>query len=113
MLVGVTIKSIAALVAFSLYLAWHGSLPRPADFPSGSVRWYVLAGLASAGFMLAYYAGLSVSRVSVVVPIMQTSPLLVVLASAVFLRRSEKVTPRLATAAAVIVAGAITVTYFG
>ena len=112
-LVGVTIKTGSALVAFTLYLAWRGSLPRPADLATGGVRWYVLAGLSSAVFMLAYYAALAVSRVSVVVPIMQTSPLIVVLLSAAFLRRIETVTLRLVTAAAVIVAGGVTVTYFG
>lgn len=112
-LVGVSIKAITALVVFVSYLAWRGSLPRPSELPAGDVRWYVLAGLSSTVFLLSYYAGLAASRVSVVVPIMQTSPLLVVIVSALFLRQIETVTLRLVAAAGIIVAGGITVTLFG
>ncbi len=112
-LVGLTIKTIAALGVFVGYLAWQDSIPRPSDLPRGEVRWYVLAGVMSTSFLLAYYAGLSVSRVAIVVPIMQTSPLLVLLASAVLLQGVERVTPRLVLAATIVVVGAITVTLGG
>lgn len=112
-LVGLTIKTVGAFVVFLFYLAWRGEVPRPSGIPRGEVRWYVLAGLANTGFLLAYYAGLSISRVGVVVPITQMSPLLVMAASAVFLRKVETVTPRLVAGAVVIVTGGITVTLFG
>lgn len=112
-LVGLTIKTAAALVVFLCYLWWRGDLPRRADIPFGEIRWYALAGLANTGFLVAYYAGLSVSRVGIVVPITQMSPLLVVGASAVFLRRIETVTPRLVAGVGIIVAGGITVTLTG
>ena len=109
-LVGLLIKSLSALLVYASYLRVRNALPAPSTFRTPDFRWYVLAGVASTGFLLAYYAGLSVSTVGVVVPIMQTSPLFVIAASALFLRDVETVTPRLVAAAAVIVAGGIVVT---
>jgi drug/metabolite transporter (DMT)-like permease len=111
--VGLTIKTIAALSVFVLYLIWRDSLPGREDVFNEDFRWVVLAGLSSTGFLLAYYAGLSVSRVSIVVPIVQTSPLLVVAMSIVFLSRLERVTPKLIVSATIIVAGGIIVTLAG
>lgn len=112
-LVGLAIKSVTALIVVVGYLTVRGTVPRPTEIPRSDLRWYVLAGISSTGFLLMYYAGLSVSRVGIVVPIMQTSPLLVILGSAVFLRRIETVTPKLVTAAAIIVGGSVIVTVFG
>lgn len=70
------------------------------------------AGLANTGFLAAYYAGLSVSTVGVVVPIMQTSPLVVAAVSAVYFRGLERVTPVLVAGSAVVV-GAALVSVFG
>lgn len=112
-LVGVALKSAAGAVFFIAYLAWRDSIPRPSDLPAGDLRWYVLAGLASTAFTLVFYMGLSVSRVVVVVPLMQTSPLIVTAALAVFVRDLERVPPRLVAAAGVVAAGAITVTLTG
>lgn len=112
-LVGLAIKSMAALVVVTGYLAARGTLPTPTDLPRRELQWYLLAGISSAVFLLMYYAGLNVSRVGIVVPIMQTSPLLVILGSALFFRRIETVTPKLVTAAVIIVAGSIVVTLFG
>lgn len=112
-LVGLAIKTVTAFVAYLAYLRWRNQVPSVAELRAGRIQWYLLAGLANTGFLLAYYAGLSVSRVSVVVPIMYTSPFLVILLSAIFLRRLETVTPRLIVAASVIVAGGITVTLTG
>jgi len=110
---GLAIKTIAALAAFLAYLRARGTVPRVWELPGDALKWSVVAGLANTGFLLAYYAGLEVSRVGVVVPIMQTSPLIVIAVSAVFLGRLERVTPRLVGAAAVIVAGGILVTLAG
>jgi drug/metabolite transporter, DME family len=110
---GLAIKTAAALVVFVGYLRWKRALPTRASVPPGALKWYLLAGVASTSFLLAYYAGLAVSRVSVVVPIMQTSPLIVVAVSAIVLRQVETVTPRLVAAACVIVSGGITVTLAG
>ncbi|QLG61725.1 DMT family transporter [Halorarum salinum] len=111
--VGLTVKTLAAFVVIVAYLAWRDSIPRPGDVPRRELGWYVLAGTMSTGFLLAYYAGLAVSRVGIVVPIMQTSPLLVILASAVLLKGVERVTPRLVVGALTVVAGAVVVTLTG
>lgn len=112
-LVGLSIKSVTALLVMVLYLAVRRSLPGLGDLATDDGRWIVLAGVANTAFLLFYYAGLAVSNVSVVVPIMQTSPVLVLAASALFLRRIETVTPRLVAAAGIIVAGSVTVTVYG
>lgn len=112
-LVGATIQSTTATAFLLAFLAWRRSIPRWTELPTGDVRWYLLSGVASAVTILAYYAGLSVSRVGIVVPISQTSPLLVVALSALFLQNLERVTLRLAVASGVIIAGAIAVTVAG
>lgn len=109
-LVGVTIKVAAALVVFAGYLAARGELPTLAGVGRSDMRWHVAAGVASTVFLVAYYAALVRAPVVIVVPIMQSSPLLVVLVSLVFLQRIERVTWRLGAAAAVIVVGDVLVT---
>lgn len=112
-LTGLAIKTLTATVAFLGYLRWRGALPARASITNRNARWFVGAGLANTGFLLAYYAALEITPVVLVVPIMQTSPLLVLALSAVFLRRLERVTWRLAAAACVVIAGAIVVTIAG
>jgi DME family drug/metabolite transporter len=112
-LVGLSIKSISAFVIYYLYLRWRHTLPRLHEIPSTDFLWYILAGLFNTGFLLAYYAGLTVSSVGVVVPIMQTSPLIVIGISALFLRDIETVTPRILAAACIIIMGSVIVTLTG
>jgi len=111
-LVGVSFKVAAATVGFLGYLWWRDELPSVSSVGS-DLRWFAAAGLANTIFVVAYYTALSVASVNIVVPIVQTSPLLIVLISAVVLRRYEKVTLRLAAAATIVVAGAIGVTLLG
>lgn len=112
-LVGATIQSMTATTFLLAFLAWRRSVPHWSNLPTGDVRWYLLSGVASAATILAYYAGLSVSRVGIVVPISQTSPLLVVALSMLFLKNHERVTLRLVVASCVIIAGAMAVTVAG
>lgn len=111
--VGLTIKTVSALTIYIGYLTWQGTLPTSRRLRDADILWYVFAGLSNSVFMLAYYAGLSIASVAVVVPIMQTSPLIVVAFSAVFLRKLERVTPKLLAAAGIIVVGGILVTLTG
>lgn len=112
-IVGLSIKSVIPLVLFAGFLGYRGQFPGYSELPTGSVRWFVLAGVASVGFLLAYYSGLHVSRVGVVVPIMQTSPLVVAAVSAVYLQDIERVTPRLLVASGIVVVGAVLVIVLG
>lgn len=110
--VGLAVKTVAASAVFGTYLGLRGELPAR-ETVAVDGRWVVAAGIANTAFLLAYYAGLSVARVSVVVPIMQTSPLLVAGASVLFLRGVERVTVPLVAGSSIVVAGAIAVTLFG
>lgn len=110
---GLTIKSVVPLILFSSFLLFRGQFPRYQEIPSESARWYVLAGVASVGFLLAYYSGLHVSRVGIIVPIMQTSPLLVAAISAIYLQDIERVTFRLLAASGIVVVGAILIVLLG
>jgi drug/metabolite transporter (DMT)-like permease len=111
-LVGLAIKTVSATVAWAGYVTWRDSVPlRNLDWDDR--WWFLLVGLTSSGFLLAYYAGIAVSRVGLVVPIMQTSPLIVLAISAAFLRDVERVTPRLVVAASIVVVGAVGVTVGG
>ena len=109
-LVGLAIKTVAATIGFAAYLRYRDTLPSPRSLRTGNTRWYLLAGLSNTGFLLAYYSALSIAPVVLVAPIMQLSPLLVVVLSAVFLKRLERVTPRLVAASLIVVAGAVAVT---
>jgi uncharacterized membrane protein len=64
-------------------------------------------------FLFFYYAALELAPVTFVVPIVSTSPIVVVVLSRLFLPRLERVTPRLVAAAGVVVIGVIAVALSG
>lgn len=110
---GVMLRIVVAAVAFLTYLRLRNSLPSPARLWRSNSRWYLFAGVANTSFLLSYYAALEVAPVSLVVPIVQTSPLVVMVLSLLFLpARLERVTWRLASGASIVVAGAVLVTLF-
>ena len=110
---GVTVMAIAGAVGFVAYLVWARVLSR-VSLRSGSTGWYVGAGVSSTVGLVAYFAALEVAPVVVVVPILQTTPLLVVVLSALFLpSQLERVTAKVTAAAAVVVVGAIVVSLSG
>lgn len=111
-LVGLAIKTVSATVAWAGFVAWRTATPL-GNLETADAWWFVLVGVTSSGFLLAYYAGIAVSRVGIVVPIMQTSPLIVLAVSAVFLDDVERVTPRLVLAVCIVVLGAVAVTIGG
>ena len=112
-MVGLAIKTLAALAALVGYLGWRGSLSGLRGRVRQNRRWYLAAGVAYTVFLVAFYLGLEAAPVVVVIPIFQTSPLFVILLSAVFLRRMERITPRLVAGASVVIAGAAVVTIYG
>ena len=112
-LVGLTIKTLVASVGLVGFQWSRGAMPSVTDLRDGNLRWYVAAGVASTGFLVAYYSALEIAPVVVVTPIMQTSPLLVVLFSVVFLRGLERVTWRIGAAATLVVGGAMVITVVG
>lgn len=111
---GLVVKTVAAAIGFLAYLWWTRGVPGPGDIARQEYPWLIGAGLANTWFLLAYYGALELEPVSVVVPLVQSSPLLVILVSILFVRDDlERVTWRLAIGAAVVVAGAIGVTVLG
>lgn len=113
LVLGLLIKILTASVGFFGYLWWAGEFPDPETMSRTNLKWYVAAGLANTGFLVSYYYALSVSPVVLVVPIVQTSPLIVIAISYLFLQRLERVTLRLAAAATIVVLGAMLVTIHG
>ena len=113
-LVGLGISLPSAGVGYVALLRLRGTLPTVVEVRRSTSAWlYVAAGAGTTVFMVAFYSGLAVAPVNVVVPIVQTSPLVVVIVSALALRGHERITPRLVAAAIVVVAGAVGVTLLG
>lgn len=112
LLVGLALKTVAAVLGAAAYLRWQGVSVTLTPLRRGATPWYLLAGIANSTFLLSYYAALDVSRVVVVVPIVQASPLVIALFSWLFLPRLEQVTWQVVAAAMLIVAGAGTVTVY-
>lgn len=104
---GVAVKVTAAWVGVVAYLLMTGNgrlmwIPR-----TRQTSWYLAAGVTSALGIIAYFAALEVSPVVIVVPLIQTSPLIVLLLSWLFMpQRLERLTLRLFAAAVVVVLGA-------
>lgn len=111
-LVGLSISLVAAGVGYVGFLRARNALPT-VEGVRPHLPGFALAGVGATLFMLAFYASLAVAPVNVVVPIIQSSPILIVGTSAVLLRKQELITPRLLAAVAVVVAGAIGVTLLG
>lgn len=109
--VGLLVKTVAASLAFTIYLRWRSKLPRIMELRSNNTRWFVFAGVANTVFLLSYYGALSLAPVNLVVPITITSTLFVVILSTIFLpQRLERVTWRLVMAAATVVIGVLVIT---
>lgn len=110
---GIVIMASAATIGFGGYLVWTGSLRR-IPVRSASTAWYVAGGLSTTLAFVAYFAALEVAPVVIVMPLLQLTPLLVVVFSALFLpRRLERVTWRVGASALVVVIGATLVSVSG
>jgi DME family drug/metabolite transporter len=110
-LTGLTVKTLSAGLGFLVYLWWTDSLPNPTGFDRRELPWMVGAGVANTVFLLGYYGALELEPVSLVVPLVQSSPLVVILLSVLFVSDDlERITWRLVLGALVAVVGAIGVT---
>jgi drug/metabolite transporter (DMT)-like permease len=114
LLPGFAIKATVATLGFVGYLRFSGARPMESFRRSPELKWYLGADVTSTVGIGAYFAALEITPVVIVVPLLQTSPLLVVVLSAIFLpRRLERVTWRLVAAACVVVIGATVVSLSG
>ena len=111
--VGLSIKVFAASVGFLGYLWYVDRLPAFRSVARASSHWFVAAGIVNTGFLYTYFMALERTAVSIVVPIVQTSPLLVALIAYLALSHRERVTKQTAAAAIVVVTGAIVITLYG
>ena len=113
-LVGLVVKSTAAVGGIGLYLWWRDALPSRSVVRGTDGRWFVLAGITNTAFLFGYYVALSIAPVNVVSPIIVTNTLFVVVLSALFMpERLERVTWRIAAASAVVVTGVLLITVYG
>lgn len=111
--VGLTVKTVAAVLGFLGYLWWADALPDSSRIRRTDLHWFLLAGVASTLFLLGYYLGIAIAPVSVVVPIIVANPLFVVLFSALFVPdRLERITWPLLVASLVVVVGVVAITVF-
>lgn len=110
LLVGLSVTLLSNAVGFSFFLWWRDELPNLTEIRN---KWLVLAGVANSGFLLAYFGALSIAPVVIVLPILQVSPLVVVVFSFLFMpRRLELVTWKVVGISLVIVLGAVMVSIF-
>jgi drug/metabolite transporter (DMT)-like permease len=75
-----------------------------------SLRFFVSAALLATLAQIANFIALAQADVSVIIPLLNTTPLFTVFFSALFLRSVERVTGRIAVGAILMVAGVITIT---
>ena len=110
-LVGLALKAAAGGIVFFAYLWWNGKLPILSKMDSSQWKWMLIAAVCNTCFLIAYFLAISSGPVTIVFPIMQTSPLLVAGISFLFLQRLERVTVRLLVGAFVVVFGASLLTF--
>ena len=111
---GLAITVSTAFVGFTTYLAVSTGIPRPEMISDPEFKWHLAAGLIITISMLSYFAALESAPVVFVVPIIQTSPLFIILISIVMLPdQVEKITWRLTVAAVGVVMGASLVSVYG
>ena len=111
---GLLIKTGAAAIRFFGYLGWCPAIPALSAYDLSESQWLVAAGLANTTFLIPYYTALEVSTVSVVVPIVQSSPLLMIVLSALFVANDlEQMSLQIGLYILFVIAGTIGVTIFG
>jgi drug/metabolite transporter (DMT)-like permease len=108
---GLAIMSVGATIPYSLVLWLTGNLPEIRKFDRRERFWFLAAGGINCFFIVCYYVALRNEPVSLVVPLFQLSPLVVITLSTLFVRNElERVTWRLASSALIVLSGAIGVT---
>ena len=111
---GTTIVVTTAFVGFTVY-AWAGSgLPSPSVVQQPFLKWYLAAGVTTTFGLLAVFTALQTASVVIAVPLIQTSPLLVIGLSTLFLSSQlEWVTPAVLVSTVIIIIGATIVSLSG
>lgn len=112
-LVGLTIRSVAALVGFCVFLWWRDIKISRIIFKNDT-RWLIAAGVFNTLFIFGYYSALEINPVSVVTPLIVTYTIFVVLLSFIFMpERLEKITWLLVLASILVMVGIIIISIYG
>lgn len=107
LLVGLVVKILVGATFFWGYLVGTGQFVEQLNIFQRDRRWFLGAGVVNTMFLFFYFGALEVAPVVVVLPIIQTSPIIVALLSLVFLPKLERVTAPLLVACLAVVVGAI------
>lgn len=105
---GAAISTTTSLVIFVISLLIVGKIEL-IRLQRKSLPFFGSASLVSTGAQILNFAALSMGEVSVMVPLLDTTPLFSVLFSAIFLRDLEKVTVKLVIGAVLMVTGVIVI----
>ncbi|KXA97638.1 hypothetical protein AKJ39_03115 [candidate division MSBL1 archaeon SCGC-AAA259J03] len=109
---GIAISSIVALIGFTIFRMIYESKPPYSGLNTKNRFWYIAISFVFAVSFVFEFLALSISRVVVVSPIWQVSPLFVLFLSYFFLSKLEKITSKLTIGALLIVSGAVMVIIF-
>lgn len=111
---GTAIVVTTAFIGFVPYAWLRGEVPSLETASKPYAKWYVLAGVATTFGLLAAFTAVQTAPVAIAVPLIQTSPLLVIVLSALFLSpQLEEVTPLIVAATVIIILGAVVVSLSG
>ena len=104
--VTVTSVTLTLLIIFLLATRRTGQLRMGPE----SFRFFFIAALMAISAQISNFIALSRADVSVIIPLLNTTPFFTVLFSALFLRRMETITPRIVFGAILMVAGVVIIT---
>jgi drug/metabolite transporter (DMT)-like permease len=111
---GTAVVVSTAFVGFTVYARTVSTLPAPSVVNEPYAKWLLGAGVATTIGLLAAFSAVRTAPVVIAVPLIQTSPLLVMLLSALFLSsKLEEVTPEVVASTVVIIVGATVVSLSG
>jgi DME family drug/metabolite transporter len=99
-------------VTLTLFMIFLFATKRTGQLRMGreSFLFFLIAALVALMAQISNFIALSRADVSVIIPLLNTTPLFTVLFSSLFLRGMETITPRIILGAALMVAGVITIT---
>lgn len=109
-ILGATIAASSAVVVFAIFLLLTGKW-RELHWEKSSSRFFIVSGLATGITDVLDLVALSRGSVSLVSPLLATTPLFVILMSHVFLKGIEKITARLVAVALIILVGIELIVY--